>query len=194
MAEASEDLRRRFLEEIVLHAVPIVAMDAWYEGLDYHLSGTNLNRDWQKRSQPETRALVANLDKLSAEGEQPVLALDLHNGWHSREHDGSAMTVWPVDAVGPETVQRQHRLIERIAEHCDYIPADAVWSNGFSPDRFAAQMWKRYGAQAHTMEFSRFSIWERQQGRVPLTQQRIEHLGRDLAKAILEWLSEEGSG
>ncbi len=190
---ATDDpLAVRFRERCVLHAVPIVAADAWYEGLDYHLSGANLNRDWVDRSQPETRAVHGFLEEISGSGDELTLALDLHNGWHSLDHHGSAITVFPPEAVGEDLVAEQRAFIAHVAERCDHIPADAIWENGFKPQNFAGHVWQTYGVQAHTVEFSRFSVWDRAAGRsVPLTQERVERLSRQYLSAIYDWLTRE---
>ena len=189
-----DELAVRFRERCVLHTVPVVAADAWYEGLDYHLSGVNLNRDWVDQSQSETRSVSAFLDAIMGSGDDVKLALDLHNGWHSLDHHGSAITVFPPEAVGADLVADQREFISAVTDGCDHIPPDAIWENGFKPQNFAGHVWQTYGIQAHTVEFSRFSLWDRAAGRsVPLTQGRVERLSRQYLSVILDWLTKEGS-
>lgn len=189
-----DELAVRFRERCVLHAVPVVAPDAWYEGLDYHVSGVNLNRDWVDRSQPETRAVHGFLEEISGSSDDLKLALDLHNGWHSLDHHGSAITVFPPETVGEDLVADQRAFIAAVTDRCDHIPADAIWENGFKPHNFAGHVWQTYGIQAHTVEFSRFSLWDRAVGRsVALTQDRVERLSRQYLGVILDWLTREDS-
>lgn len=188
-----DELAVRFRERCVLHAVPVVAADAWYEGLDFHLSGVNLNRDWVDRSQPETRAVHGYLEEI-ARSDDLKLALDLHNGWHSLDHHGSAITVFPPEVVGQQLVAEQREFIAAVADGCDHIPANAIWENGFKPHNLAGHVWQTYGIQAHTVEFSRFSIWDRELGRsVPLTQDRVERVSRQYLEVVLDWLIREDS-
>lgn len=190
---ATDDpLAVRFRERCALHAVPVVAVDAWYEGIDFHLSGVNLNRDWVERSQSETRTVSGFLDTVMSSGDEVRLALDLHNGWHSLGHHGSAITVFPSAAVGEDLVADQRAFIAAVAERCDHIPADEIWENGLKPHTFAGHVWETYRVQAHTIEFSRFSLWDRASSRrVPLTQERIERVSRQYLEVLLQWLTRD---
>ncbi len=184
---------QRFRRECSLYVVPLIAVDAWLEGLDYHVSGGNLNRDWQSFSMTETRLLRPVIDRIMSLPARPVLALDLHNGWHSMGHHGAAITVMPETSVGKLLPVRQRDFIREVATRTDFIPETAVWEAGYKPHGFAGYMTRTYGIQAHTVEFSRFSIWDRKTSvHAPLSQERLERLGKQLVPVLTDWLTGPG--
>lgn len=180
----------RFRNSCTLYAVPVIAGDAWLEGVDFHLSGGNLNRDWQAFSMTETQLLRPVIQSIMSSFSRPVLALDFHNGWHSMGHHGAAITVMPESSVGPALPAKQREFISSVATRTDYIPETAVWEAGYKPHGFAGYMTRTYGIQAHTVEFSRFSIWDRKTGaHEPLSQDRLVRFGKQLVPVLTDWLT-----
>lgn len=181
---------RRFRSLCTLYAVPIIAADAWIEGVDFHLGGGNLNRDWQDFSMTETKLLRPVLQRIMTSSARPLLALDFHNGWHSMGHHGAAITVMPEESVGTALPRRQRAFISNVATRTDYIPETAVWQAGYKPHGFAGYMTRTYGVQAHTVEFSRFSIWDRQTAaHEPLSQERLARFAQQLVPVLTDWLT-----
>lgn len=183
----------RFRRECTLYTVPIIAADAWLEGVDFHLAGGNLNRDWLDFSMTETQLLRPVIETIMSSSARPNLALDFHNGWHSMGHHGAAITVMPPESVGHDLPERQREFISRVAANTDYIPGTAIWEAGYKPQGFAGYVTRTYGVQAHTVEFSRFSIWDRQTGaHEALSQERLVRFARQLVPVLTDWLTGPG--
>lgn len=74
-------LCRRFREKFRVFVVPMVNPDGVHEGQWRHnLGGVDLNRDWTKFAQPETRAVRDAIEEcLKEEGAKPYLLLDFHS-------------------------------------------------------------------------------------------------------------------
>ena len=106
----------------------------------------DLNRDWGPFSQPETRAVKAELDRLTQAGARPVLMLDFHatrqNTLYTPRHEASLdppefASLW---------VARIDAIYEGVLPHV---------SAGHNDERPTAKVWfaEQYGAPGITVEY-----------------------------------------
>ena len=76
---ADTELARQFRERFTLILIPLVNPDGVDNGHSRHNSGrTDLNRDWGKFKQPETRAIANLLGGMEKLEMKPRLMLDFH--------------------------------------------------------------------------------------------------------------------
>lgn len=80
---AADDLACRFRQRFQITVVPLVNPDGVEQGYwRCNLNRVDLNRDWDKFNQPETRAVRDELQRLTSAGQTPRLLLDFHSTGH----------------------------------------------------------------------------------------------------------------
>ena len=149
---------RKFLETLARHGdqllethrvliVPELNPDGIEGGFWRLNSGlVDLNRDWGPFSQPETRAVKAELDRLTQAGARPVLLLDFHatrrNTFYTPSHEAE---LYP-----PDFASRWIAQIDDI-----YTGELPEVSAGHNIDRPTAKVWfaEQYGAPGITVEY-----------------------------------------
>ena len=106
----------------------------------------DLNRDWGPFSHPETSAVKAELDRLTAAGARPVLMLDFHATYRSILYTPQHEAV--LDP--PDFASRWIAQIDRI--HDGEMPEVSADHNKFRP---TAKVWfaERFGAPGITVEY-----------------------------------------
>lgn len=174
------------LQKYEFHIVPVLSMAGWANGAQEHYGVKNPNRDWEEFELPEPQAVDAYLRSLSS---KPVILLDLHNGWTDYVNDGASITV--MKDLPEEVLNEQTRFAEMLISQSDDLAPGRIWQNTSKPWIFKGYAQKNYGL-GFTMEFSRFSIYDRKEGRrVPLTQARYQRFGVQLAHVIDAFLSQK---
>ena len=178
--DGAADLLRRY----EFHIVPVLSMAGWANGAQEHYGVKNPNRDWEEFELPEPRAVDAYLRSLR---DKPVMLLDLHNGWTDYINDGAAITV--MKDMPEAILAEQMRFAEMLISQCDNLAPGRIWHNLSTPSIFKGYAQKHYGL-VFTMEFSRYSVYDRSEGRrVPLSHARYHRFGRQLAHVIDDFLS-----
>lgn len=106
----------------------------------------DLNRDWGPFSQPETRAVKAQLDRLTQAGARPVLMLDFH-----ATRRNVFYTPHPEARLDPTDLS--NRWIAQIDQ--TYAGELPEVSAGHNSDRPTAKVWfaEHYGAPGITVEY-----------------------------------------
>ncbi len=101
--------------------------------------------------------------------------------------DGAAITV--MKDLPEAILAEQMRFAEMLISQCDNLAPGRIWHNLSTPSIFKGYAQKHYGL-GFTMEFSRYSIYDRSEGRrVPLSHARYHRFGRQLAHVIDDFLS-----
>jgi len=96
---AETELARRFRERYSLLILPLMNPDGVALGHWRHnVNGVDLNRDWRDFSQPETAAVLDELERIEQAGRRPALMLDFHstrqNLFYTQLEEDSS---WPID-------------------------------------------------------------------------------------------------
>ena len=80
---ADSDTARRFRQHFALLLVPLMNPDGVESGnWRCNLNRVDLNRDWERFIQPETRAVRDEIQRLASTGQSPCLLLDFHSTGH----------------------------------------------------------------------------------------------------------------
>jgi cytosolic carboxypeptidase protein 6 len=144
---AGDDVAR-FLDTFSVLVVPDLNPDG-VSGGNWRLNaaGVDLNRDWGKFTQPETRAVLYEIERHRASGSQPVVLLDFHSTYRN-------VFYTPPDNFGATRANFSRNLMERL---------EALWP-GEQPARSAshshgkptAKTWfaETYKAPGITIEFA----------------------------------------
>jgi cytosolic carboxypeptidase protein 6 len=141
-------LGQRFRERFRVFVVPMVNPDGVYEGQWRHnLGGVDLNRDWVKFAQPETRAVRdAIVECLKEEGAKPYLLIDFHSTdqdiFYTQKEDAK---IFPPGFTDAWLAKIKERLPEyepnRSGDHNAGMPTSKYWG------------YEQYGIAAITFEF-----------------------------------------
>lgn len=172
-------LRERFTWRIV----PAVNIDA----LDDRRHGppVNMNRDWTEFRTAETAGLRDYILDFTGRGERLLHALDLHMGWHDREHAASSITAIVEGRAPEEVIARQIAVAEHVFARTEFT--EHVWRAPYRMGgrSFATWCYEELGVPAQTLENSRHLVRERATGSwVRIEQRHEEALGRELAEAL----------
>ncbi len=141
-------LGQRFREKFRVFVVPMMNPDGVNEGQWRHnLGGVDLNRDWVKFAQPETRAVRdAIAECLKEEGAKPYLLLD----FHSTDQDvfytqAEGAKIFPPNFTDAWLAKIKERLPDyqpnRSGDHNAGMPTSKYWG------------YEKYGMAAITFEF-----------------------------------------
>lgn len=138
----------RFLDTFSVLVVPDLNPDGVADGnWRLNAAGVDLNRDWGKFTQPETRAVLSEIERHLASGSQPVVMLDFHSTYRT-------VFYTQPDNFGGTRANFSRHLMEKL---------EAVWP-GEQPARSAnhnhatptAKTWfaETYQAPGITIEFA----------------------------------------
>jgi len=142
------DLGQRFRERFRVFVVPMMNPDGVHEGQWRHsLGGVDLNRDWVKFAQPETRAVRdAIVECLKEEGAKPYLMIDFHSTDQDVFYTQAAdAKIFPPRFTDDWLAKIKERLpdyvINRSGAHNVGMPTSKYWGH------------EQYGIAAITLEF-----------------------------------------
>ncbi len=126
---------RSALSRVTLYVVPMVNPDGAGAGTRVNAHGADLNRDWGRFTQPETRAVAA-----AAKSIHPALVIDAHNWDGSDEYDADCLEIpREMESVqGRAAHAWQHQEVQDLARS-GYAVHPTAW--GDSSDPHLAHRW-----------------------------------------------------
>ncbi len=133
LAEA-DDLASRFRRRFQITVIPLVNPDGVEAGhWRCNLNRVDLNRDWTKFNQPETRAVRDELQRLAAAGQCLRLLLDFHSTGHDvfyTQRDSDVMVPPEFTRRWLEALQKQlpEYRVRREASEASQLPLAAPWA------------------------------------------------------------------
>jgi hypothetical protein len=144
---------KKYLQRYCVYAMPMANKDGVARGRTrFNLNGKDLNRDWERPADatlaPENHALESWLRERIKAGEQPSLALELHN-------DGSGLL-----HVSRPAVNNPGRYLERMKTLEDLLRKHTWFTEGSTRETFRnvgtlGDGWlERYGIDAAVHEFN----------------------------------------
>ena len=94
-------------------------------------------------------------------------------------------------AADPQYLARRRAFQRAMLAACDFEKPETFWWHDKNPngiETFFDYGTENYRALCTTMEFSRYEIWNRAMNAyVPLTQERLETMGRQYADFLLHY-------
>ncbi|MCX6897547.1 MAG: M14 family zinc carboxypeptidase [Verrucomicrobia bacterium] len=144
---------KKFLQRYCLYVMPIANKDGVARGMTrFNLQGKDLNRNWDKPADPqfapENAALEKWLEKMTAAGKRPHLAMELHN-------DGSGMLHISRPAV-PQLEQYLERMsrLEKLLRQHTWFSEGCTKATFRNPGSLGDGWLERFGVDAVVLEFN----------------------------------------
>lgn len=183
LSDSGEPLRRHW-RWVIYPCINADALRLGWRGDPHAVDGINLNRDWADFEQPQTQSVRDHLVNELASGPPLLHALDVHQGWHSRDTCGAGMTVFPDGAAEARLIEQQEAFTRYLYERADYT--DFIWRHG-GVDRpnLAGWITRTFEQPGQTLEVSRH-IWRlRADGRWVTPSVDLEYrLGQAIAENL----------
>lgn len=181
---------RKWQETFCIYIMPMANKDGVARGMTrFNIRGKDLNRDWDKESDPylcpEKYALEKFIMKLIAEGKKPALGIDIHNddsggiilARHSKD-----------DHIFIEKMKLFERLMRKYTSFSESMSYS--WSAPGQTESYVSfenGMYKRFGIEAMVYELN--ANWIGSLNKVPSESDWIE-TGRNLNRVFYDFLLE----
>ena len=147
VASGGDPALRSELSHVALYVVPMVNPDGAGAGTRVNANGADLNRDWGRWTQPETRAVAAAAKLL-----RPALVIDAHNWDGNDEYDADCLEI-PREmesAAGRAAHAWQHQEVQDLARS-GYAVHPTAWGGGSDP-HLAHRWFMRQGIPSALVE------------------------------------------
>ena len=171
--------------------IPSFIVDGLYGDMDKPEQKKDINRDWGTLTNPENQRIDAFIRGLVADGYEMLVMTDMHNGWCDPSTSGGNLVEYNDGAAEPEYLERRRAFQRAMLAACDFEKPETFWWHDKNPngiETFFDYGTENYRALCTTMEFSRYEIWNRAMNAyVPLTQERLETMGRQYADFLLHY-------
>ncbi len=149
----------------------------------------NPNRDWVERDWPETRNVVAHIERMLQACKRFAVGLDLHNGWWKHTHSAACYTRLIEGEASEDYRARQTTFIDHMYAKTNHERPGHYWEHATGGRTFAAVFpTLTDGTIAHTVEFSRHMWWSHEAGDyLPAEPGRPAMFAREAVNALAEY-------
>lgn len=144
---------KKFLQQFCLYVMPIANKDGVAHGMTrFNLQGKDLNRNWDKPADPqlapENAALEKWLEKMTAAGKRPNLAMELHND------GGGNLHISRPDV--PQLKQYLERMtqLEKLLRRHTWFTEGSTKATFRNPGSLGDGWLERFGLDAVVLEFN----------------------------------------